>query len=181
MVVTGEYQLGFVLIEYLPGRLHPRIVAVKAAGEHRVVPVGEHTLLLSPFEVLLQPPHLRRALEAPFDEAAHGVENHDVPLAEVVRVPTFFGPTGSLAKVVKVRSSVVGGTILVLVALLTVVVVSWGRVGDVLETPPGRLVALVELCFCSVLVRVVPEGEHSIGLYSFEEHGVGDAPDGPLG
>ena len=134
-----------------------------------MVPVGEHALLLSPFEFLLQPPHLRRALEAPFDEAIHGVENHDAPLPEVVRVPTFFGLTGSLAEVVEVRSRIVGRTVLVLVALLTVVVVSYGRVGDVLETPPGWLVALVELCLSSALVGVVPEGEDGVGLYSFGE------------
>src|ERR671920_982519 len=109
MIVTGEYQLGFVLIEDLPSSLHPRVVAVKAAGEHRMVPIGEHALLLSPGEVLLQPLHLRRAFEAPADEAAHGVENHDVPVPKVVRVPAFFGVTGPLAEVVEVRSSVVGG------------------------------------------------------------------------
>ena len=108
-----------------------------------MVPVGELALFLSPFEFLLQPPHLWRALEAPFDEATYGVENHDVPLTEIVRVPTFFGLTGSLAEVVEVRSSVVGRTVLVLVALLTVVVVSYGGVVDVLETYPGWLVALV--------------------------------------
>jgi hypothetical protein len=143
MIVTGEYQFGFMLIEYLPRRLHSRIVAVKAAREHRVVPVGKHALLLSPSEILLQPLHLRRSSEASPDEATHGVENYDVPLPEIVRVPTFVVLTGSLAKVVNVRSSVVDGTILVLVALFAVVVIPYGGVGDVLETAPGWLVALL--------------------------------------
>jgi hypothetical protein len=171
MVVTGEYQLGFMLIEYLPSCLHSRIVAVKAAREHRVVPVGEHALLLSPSEIILQPPHLRRPFETSSDETAHGVENYDVPLPEIVRVPTFIVLTGSLAKVVKVRSSVVVRTILVLVALFAVVVVSYGGVGDILETPPGWLVAFLELRLCSVLVRVVPEGKDGIGPDLFDEPG----------
>jgi hypothetical protein len=108
-----------------------------------VVPVGKHALLLSPSEILLQPLHLRRSSEASPDEATHGVENYDVPLPEIVRVPTFVVLTGSLAKVVNVRSSVVDGTILVLVALFAVVVIPYGGVGDVLETAPGWLVALL--------------------------------------
>jgi hypothetical protein len=108
-----------------------------------VVPVGKHALLLSPSEILLQPLHLRRSSEASPDKATHGVENYDVPLPEIVRVPTFVVLTGSLAKVVNVRSSVVDGTILVLVALFAVVVIPYGGVGDVLETAPGWLVALL--------------------------------------
>jgi hypothetical protein len=60
-----------------------------------------------------------------------------VPLPEIVRVPTFIVLTGSLAKVVNVRSSVVDGTILVLVALFAVVIIPYGGgVDDVLETAP---------------------------------------------
>src|SRR5215217_3698620 len=50
---------------YLPNRFHSWVVAVKAAREHRVMPVGEHAPLFSTFEVTLQPLHLQRAFETP--------------------------------------------------------------------------------------------------------------------
>jgi hypothetical protein len=105
------------------------------------------------------------------NEAVHGVENYDVPLSKIVRVPTFLALSDSLVKVVKVWSSVVDGTILVLVVLFTVVVVSYGGVSDVLKASPGWLVAFLELCFCSVLVRVVSEGEDGIELDLLDEPG----------
>jgi hypothetical protein len=60
VVVADDDEVGPVLLERLPQRRDLRLVAVEAAAEQRMVPVGERTRLLVGGEVGAQPEILRQ-------------------------------------------------------------------------------------------------------------------------
>jgi hypothetical protein len=119
------------------------------------VTVGYDARLCMSAEVLAKPQLLRRAGAAASHTGsiAVGVERDDVPGAQVVAVVALADWTGLRAPVFKIRRGV-GNAVLV---------VSQSGPGAILETTPGRPVAVAKLGHTAMLVGKIPGGKHGAG------------------
>src|ERR1700752_602640 len=109
-----------------------------------MMPVGQDASVWVRCKVLPQPGLFRRTLPtaAQLLDSAVRVQNHDVPSAQVVAVITFLRFASLLAPVKEIPRRV----------RTVVLVITRSRFGPLLETPPGRLVAILEFLVRAFLV-----------------------------
>src|SRR5215212_3870064 len=84
--VAGEYDIGVMVVEDLPERLHPRRRGTASGGEEGVVEVGEGAPRRMVGQVVPQPASLGGIPSTPTDLGAVAVEGEDVPASAVVTV-----------------------------------------------------------------------------------------------
>src|ERR687889_590946 len=115
-----------------------------------MVPDRQRACSLITSEILPEPTNLGRAILAATHFFAHGVEDHHVPLSQVIAVVAFGGVARCCTKVVEVAGS----------SFRTVTVVARSRLCTRLVSTPGRGVAVLKLGVGSPCVDVVTRSEH---------------------
>jgi hypothetical protein len=115
VIVADQDDLGAVFVQRVPegaNERQVRIAGVVARGEERMVPVCERAGGLARLEVGAQPLLLLRTQRTRNDRAV-GVQDDDMPVAELIAVPPFAARTGGVAEVVEVAGRP-GGVVLVI-------------------------------------------------------------------
>src|SRR5262249_20160088 len=136
-----------ILIQHLPhGRNVARTIIILLGTEQGVMPVSQRTQRWMRFQILDQPLALHR-LDPRIDVT---VEDDDVPLPQVIAVETAMARPGIPAEVVKVRHC----------AFCRIVVVAQRWASSLLETPPGRVIALLVVIRRPIWIGVVPSREN---------------------
>ena len=152
VVVPRQHDVRSGGVEGPPERVEGGVVAVRPRGEAGVMPVGERAGPGVGGEVVGQPAELRRARAAAADVGAVGVEDDDVPGAEVVAVPALGAVARRRSEVVEVAGGA-GGLILV---------VARRRAQERLQPSPGRAERSLVGGERAVEILVVPQQEHGV-------------------
>jgi hypothetical protein len=153
VVVPDDDDIRADLVEQVPERTYSLRVAVLTGAEERVVPVGDRAECVARRQVGREPLALRIGLVATADLIAQAVEDHDVPVAQLVAVVALARLTSSGAEVGEVGARARG----------VVVMVAGRGTCPRLICSPSRVVAVRELLTSPVGVGVVAGGEHGSG------------------
>lgn len=158
MFVASKNQIGVNFVQVLLEGTKLRMLGMfgkESAAEQRVMSIGKSAGIGMRGEVVLQPGFFGRPLPAAaqFPRPAIGIENDDVPCAEVIAVIPFSRVSGLLAPVTEVAGG--GGTVVLMIAR--------GRARARLEASPGRSITFLKFFVSAVLISQIACGEDRTG------------------